>query len=211
MTRVENDAPERRRYDSPVRRQRAAETRDRIVGSAVELLHGTASWNWRAVTVRAVAERAGVNERTVYRHFENERLLRDAVLARIEAEVAVEPESFTLDNLPDSTIRIYDYVSSIPIRGGPPRDATVESITRRQRDGLRTAVVQAVPEWEARDQEVAAAMLDVLLSVTTYERLVVEWGLDPTDAVEGITWAMGLLEDAVRAGHRPGTPRKVES
>ena len=202
MTKVDPDVA-RRRYDSPVRRQRAAETRDRIVGAAVELLQGTASWNWRAVTVRAVAERAGVNARTVYRHFENERALRDAVLAQIEEEVDVEPESFTLDNLPDATARIYEYVSSIPLKGRPPTDATVESITRRQRDGLHTAVTQAVPEWDARDQTVAAAMLDILLSVTAYERLVVEWGLEPADAVAGITWAMDLVETAVREDRPP--------
>jgi len=202
MTKVDPEST-RRPYDSPVRRQRAAETRDRIVGAAVELLQGTASWNWGAVTVRSVAERAGVNERTVYRHFDHERALRDAVLARIEAEVDVEPESFTLDNLPEATARIYDYVSSIPLRGRPPRDATVESITRRQREGLQAAVTRAVPEWDAREQTVAAAMLDILLSVTAYERLVVEWGLEPSDAVAGITWAMDLVEEAVREGRRP--------
>lgn len=202
MTKVDPDTT-RRRYDSPVRRQRAAETGERIVGAAVELLHGTASWNWRAVTVRAVAERAGVNERTVYRHFENERALRDAVLARIEKEVAVEPEAFTLDNLPEATARIYEYVASFPLRGRAPRDATVESITRRQREGLRSAVVQAVPDWDEREQAVAAAMLDILLSVTSYERLVVEWGLEPDDAVAGISWAMDLVEAAIREGRRP--------
>ncbi len=203
MTQIHEETT-RRRYDSPVRRQRALETRDRIVAAGVEMLHGTASWNWRAVTVRSVAERAGVNERTVYRHFDNERALRDAVLARIEEEVAVEPESFTLDNLPEATARIYDYVSSFPIRGRPPLDATVESITRRQRDGLRSAVHQAVPEWDEREQLVAAAMLDILLSVTAYERLVVDWELEPADAVAGITWAMDLVEAAVREGRRPG-------
>ena len=33
-------APARRRYDSPVRRQRAAETRERILTAGAELLHG---------------------------------------------------------------------------------------------------------------------------------------------------------------------------
>jgi len=203
VTGVDADVATRRRYDSPVRRQRAAETRDRIVIAAVELLQGTASWNWRAVTVRAVAERAEVNERTVYRHFDNERALRDAVLARIEEEVDVEPESFTLDTLPEATARIYQYVSSIPLKGRPPADATVESITRRQREGLHAAVTRAVPDWDDRDQTVAAAMLDILLSVTAYERLVVEWGLQPVDAVAGIAWAMDLVETAVREGRRP--------
>src|SRR4029077_13587684 len=39
--------PTRRRYDSPIRRQRAAETRERIVVAGAELLHGFPIWNWR--------------------------------------------------------------------------------------------------------------------------------------------------------------------
>jgi AcrR family transcriptional regulator len=57
----------RRTYDSPVRRQRAAATRERILTSGAELLHGFPTWNWSELTVRAVAERAAVTERTVYR------------------------------------------------------------------------------------------------------------------------------------------------
>jgi AcrR family transcriptional regulator len=77
-------APARRRYDSPVRRERAAQTRERILAAGAELLHGFPIWNWGALTVPAVATRAGVTERTVYRYFANERALRDAVLGRLE-------------------------------------------------------------------------------------------------------------------------------
>src|SRR5262245_58672451 len=57
-----------RRYDSVVRRERAAQTRDRIVAAGSELAHEFASWDWKPLTFRAVADRAGVGERTVYRH-----------------------------------------------------------------------------------------------------------------------------------------------
>ena len=43
-------------------------------------------------------------------------------------------------------------------------------------------------------------MLDVLWAVVSYERLVVDWELDPKDAIRGITWVIGLVEDAVRGG-----------
>jgi hypothetical protein len=46
-------------------------------------------------------------------------------------------------------------------------------------------------------------MFDVLWSVGAYERLVVDWHLDPEQAVDGITWVIGLVEDAVREGRRP--------
>ena len=67
-------APARRRYDNTLRRERAA--RDpgaQIAAAGAELLRSSSIRDWRALTVRGVAERAGVNERTVYRHFANER------------------------------------------------------------------------------------------------------------------------------------------
>src|SRR3546814_2683945 len=68
---------ERRSYDSTLRRERAALTRDRIVAAGCELLQGSSIRDWRGLTIRAVAERAGVNARTVYRHLGNERGLQD--------------------------------------------------------------------------------------------------------------------------------------
>ena len=43
-------------------------------------------------------------------------------------------------------------------------------------------------------------MLDVLWSVASYERLVVDWELDAPDAVNGVTWAIGLVVDAIKSG-----------
>ena len=54
------------------------------------------------------------------------------------------------------------------------------------------------------DRAVAAAMLNALWRVDVYEHLAVDWNLDRDDAVGGITWVIGLIVDAVRAGRRPG-------
>ena len=44
---------ERRPYDSPVRRSRAAATRERIVAAGSELVHGFEAWDWDQLTYRA--------------------------------------------------------------------------------------------------------------------------------------------------------------
>ena len=49
----------------------------------------------------------------------------------------------------------------------------------------------------------AAAMFDVLWSVASYERLVVDWEIDHERAVQGIAWVIGLVEQAVRDGRGP--------
>src|SRR5919108_1196406 len=203
VERVTEPARQTRRYDSPVRRQRAAETRDRIIGAGAELLHESPVWNWGELTVRAVAERAGVTERTVYRHFATERDLRDAVLARLEDEAGVDLEGLRLEDVAAVTTRTFEYVSSFPLEPRTPSDATTAAASERLRAALLGAVAPATEGWPEGDRTLSAAALDVLWSMASYERLVAGWGLDPGDAVRAVTWAIGLIEDAIRHDHRP--------
>jgi AcrR family transcriptional regulator len=193
----------RRQYDSPLRRQRAAETRERIVAAGADILHHVPIWNWRALTARAVASRAGVNERTVYRHFQSERQLRDAVLARLEQEAGVDLEGMTLDRIQDVAARIFQFVSAFPIEPRTPLDASVAAANLRQRQALMGAVNPWTQDWPAVERTMAAGLLDVLWSVVSYERLVTDWGLEPGDAIRGISWLIGLVDEAVRDGRRP--------
>jgi AcrR family transcriptional regulator len=194
---------QRRRYDSPVRRQRTAETRERIIAAGADILHEFPVWNWRELTVRAVAERAQVNERTVYRHFATERDLRDAVLARLEDEAGVHLDDLGLDDLQEVTARVFRHVSSFPLEPRTPRDPTLMAANERLREALVAAVAPSTGEWPDADRIVAAAMLDVLWSVVAYERLVADWELDAKEAITGLTWVIGLVQDAIRNGHRP--------
>lgn len=194
---------ERRRYDSPLRRQQAAETRERIVAAGAELLHGFPIWNWRALTARAVAERAAVSERTVYRYFPSERELRDAVLALQEEEAGIDLEALTLGSLSDVAAQILQYASAFPLVPRTPRDPTVAAANVRQRAALLAAVAPDTEDWSERDRAIAAAMFDVLWSPVSFERLAMDWELDTADAIEGITWVIGLVADAIRRGRRP--------
>jgi len=198
----EPDRP-RRRYDSPLRRQRAAETRERIITAATELLHGFPIWNWGALMARAVAERAGVNERTVYRYFPNERALRDAVMAHMEEEAGINLQTLSLDGVQDVAARILEYVSTFPIEARTPRDPAVAAANARQRTALLTAVTQSARRWPLADRTILAAILDVLWSPVSFERLVSDWELDPNEAIIGITWTIGLIQRALSDGSRP--------
>src|ERR1035437_5698757 len=101
----------RRPYDITLRSERAAETRERIIVAGSDLLHGSSVRDWRALTIRAVAQRAGVNERTVYRHFGSERGLRDAVMHRIEEEAGIDLSVMQLDDIAAVTTSILEHVS----------------------------------------------------------------------------------------------------
>jgi AcrR family transcriptional regulator len=200
-------APARRRYDSTLRRERAAATRARIVTAGAELLRGSSIRDWRAVTMRAVAERAGVNERTVYRHFANERALRDAVMLQLQNDAGVDLEHMQLDDIADVTAHTLRFVSSYPMAPRPDLDPTLAATNRRRHDALLAAVTDGAPRWPQADRELAAAMFDALWAVDNYERLVGEWELDPEQAIRAMTWVIELVEEAVRDGRRP--PRRA--
>ncbi|HMQ25123.1 MAG TPA: helix-turn-helix domain-containing protein [Acidimicrobiales bacterium] len=195
--------PARRRYDSPLRREQANATRDRIVDAACELLAASSIRDWQGITVRAVAERAGVSERTVFRHFGNERGLRDATMRRLEAEAGIDLESLALADLPKVIGRVVEEIAAHPLEPRGPLDPTLSEVNRRQHAGLLAAVGAVAEDWPEEDRVVAAAVLDVLWGVATYERLAADWGLDTDRAVAGISWVAGLVEEAVRAGRRP--------
>ncbi len=199
------DPPARagRPYDGTLRRERAAETRERIIVAGSELLHRTSVRDWRRLTVRAVADRAGVNERTVYRYFGSERGLRDAVMHRHEEEAGIELADMQLEDIATVATQVLEHVSQYPREPRPPLDPTLSDANRRRREALLGAVAVTAERWPDAERSVAAAVFDVLWSVDSYERLVVDWQIEHKDAIEGIAWVIGLVEEAVREGRGP--------
>src|ERR1700754_3343408 len=178
MIMAESSTESRRRYDNRARLQKAAQTRERIVAAGSDLVRGFDSWNWRDLTFKAVAERAGVGERTVYRHFPTERHLHDAVMQRLEAEAGISYEDVDLDNLGEVTGRVFASLQRFSVRGSvdTPRDPTFVSVDARRRDALLRAVAASAPKWSDAEQRVTAGLLDVLWNLPTFVRLVGVWG-----------------------------------
>jgi AcrR family transcriptional regulator len=197
----------RRRYDGTRRKEQAAETHRRIVHAGVELLHGTHVRNWDALTIRAVAQRAGVNERTVYRHFGNERGLRDAVMGGMEAQAGVVLDGMRLEDVTKMATRIFEHVSSFPLGPGRSLDPTLSDANERQHVALREAVAAetADSEWSDDDRTMVAGVLDVLWSLGSYERLVRDWQLDPEKAITALSWVLQMVQTTVAEGRTPSS------
>jgi AcrR family transcriptional regulator len=195
-------ASTRRRYDSPLRRQRTDETRRRIVAGGAELAHSLPSGDWRGLTFRAVGERAGVSERTVHRHFATERELRAAVLQRLVEEAGVSLDRLGLGDFAGVAARVFAYLSSFAVSPAPKEPAFV-ALDHHRRNALLDAVAHAAPAWPDARCRMAAAVLDAFWNVATYERLVAGWGLDTPEVGQAITWAIGLIERAIREDRGP--------
>lgn len=195
----------RRSYDNSARRQKAAQTRERIVAGGSQLVHEFESWDWGGLTFKAVAERAGVGERTVYRHFPSERHLHDAVMQRLENEAGVSYEDVDLTNLGAVTARVFASLQRFSVRETfpTPSDSAFVSSDERRREALLRAVSEASPRMSSTERHSIAGLLDVLWSPAAYERLVSVWGLDGDDATRAIDWLMTEVVQAIGRGDSP--------
>ena len=195
----------RRRYDNRARAEKAAQTRERIVAAGSDLVHAFESWNWRDLTFRSVAERAGVGERTVYRHFPTERHLHDAVMQRLESEAGISYDDVDLDNLGEVTARVFASLQRFAVRESveTPRDPTFAGVDARRREALLRAVTASAPKLTEDEQRLAAGLLDVLWNLPSYERLVGVWGVDGSTATAAVNWLMAMVIEAVEKGDPP--------
>jgi len=193
----------RRRYNSPLRQQQAARTRESIIAAGVKLVHSYPAWDWTNLTALAVGERAGVSERTVQRHFPTERQLRDAILQGVYEESGIGLDELELGNFADITARMFGYLSSFAVAPQPVTDPTFESMDTLRRDALFGAVARATPDWTEQERENAAAVLDILWNYPPYERLMQAWGFDSGRAIGALTWVIKVLAKAIQDGHRP--------
>jgi AcrR family transcriptional regulator len=209
-SREHDSGPARRRYDSPLRRQQAADTRERILGAGSALVHGYPTWDWHELTFRAVAEEAGVSERTVYRHFGTEQELHRAVMRRLEEEAGITYEGLTMDELAAVAARVFASVSSFAVARRVEPPPFVEE-DRRRRAALLAAIDPPTGDWSGTEREMAAGILDVLWAVPAYERLTTSWGLAPPRAMAALGWAIDLVVEAIRADRRPPEPDPTTS
>jgi AcrR family transcriptional regulator len=123
-----------RKYDMKRRARRQEETRRRIVEATVEL-HKTVGM--ARTTISAIAEKAGVQRLTVYRHFPDERALFSACSGHWRAaNPPPDPASWTQVADPEERLRValsevYAYHRRTePMAANVIRDAQVHPLTR---------------------------------------------------------------------------------
>lgn len=204
--------PARRSYSSPLREAQARETRGR-------LLQAVARWLERdghaEFTLEAVAREAGVDRRTVFRHFAtrealleafwvwiNERLTPRTLPASLEELVAAPRATFARFDEEEGVIRASLHTPA----GRAMRLAAVEARRAAFREALREATRQASPA-ERRRLEAAA---HALYSASAWEAMRDYAGVTGREAGDAASWALGVLVDAVRDA-RPAAIRREET
>jgi AcrR family transcriptional regulator len=178
---TKNPAVARRPYRSPSREAAAALTRQRITDAAGRLFVGS---GYVATSVRAIAQAAGVAEKTVYLQFDT----KSAILKAVVDAAIVGPEP----DVPASRSRWFLEVLSQPRLDGKVELLAEGTSALHERTGPVFAVAR---EASCVDPEVAALwsrgkrrhLADMTLVAQSFD----EHGLIPTHLSVG--WATELL------------------
>jgi AcrR family transcriptional regulator len=196
------EGPLTRKYELKRRAGNVEDTRRRIVEAAVEL-HGTVGP--ARTTVSAIAERAGVQRQTYYRHFPDERELFVAC-SGLWAQRHALPDPSGLRAIPDGPSRLRAALTGLysfyeegeGMLANVFRDAAVHELTAetaRMRSAglgaLRAVLAEVVVP--AGGSPRVEALLDLALDFTTWQALVRRSGLTRDEAVELVVDLVGCV------------------
>lgn len=196
----------KRRYDNRKHRAKTANTRLRILSAGAELARESDAWAWPKLTFKAVAQRAGIAERTVYRYFPSESDLHGAVMSYLTEQVGVDYSAVTMDSLAATVAHIFETIGSFAAaKDGLPRStAAVRASGAERRQALLRAVKIDFSDEPANEQTALAATLDILWHPSSHALLTESWGMTSQQATRTITWAIDMFRFAavVHQAHR---------
>jgi AcrR family transcriptional regulator len=198
-----------------LRDEYAAMTRQRIIAAYVETLEDEIADD---TSMAAVARRAGIAERTIYRHFKSRAELMDAAGEWIEDNVFGYIPFSAPDELPAifrELCRRYDRHPQLAralalTRAGRSLRAQFRRRLIQQHRKAMAPLVRNLPAKQARQAEALAAYLNNTLAWNTLRE---DFGLSSSEIADAVEWATTtLLEDVRRrdaaAAPAGASPRK---
>ena len=191
-----------RPYDSPLRAEQAAMTRDRIIDAAVERLRDGDAGD---LAMQDVADDAGVSVRTVYRHFATRDDLLDGVVEAIGARLtaAAGPPPETADDYGDRAHEMVRAVLEIEpmyraLFATSAGRASHQRSAHHRRNDIRRAFDAELADLDERQAARFSALMHLVTSSNTVLFLRDYWGLDAEDAGHAVRWAVQVLTGAIR-------------
>lgn len=200
-----------RRYDSPVREERAKKTREALLDACEALL---LEGQVEEVTLPAVARRAGVTKPTAYSHFPDLDSLMAGFLDHVRGRIGMEHETLAAlapAELAAATRQNFARFESNARLLRRLMDSPSYERVRVGKKADRAGMVLAMwrTETSASDEELRARLgaLYLLVSPTSWRWLRETWGLSADDAAHAAAWAMGSLVSALGAAPTKTVPR----
>jgi AcrR family transcriptional regulator len=178
-----------------IREEYKERTRVRILDAALELV---AEAGEEPLTIAAVADRAGVTERTVYRHFDTRDALVRSLWRRMQQRIGTRGFPSSADDLADSPRRLFPVFDSQRglVRASlySPAGLEVRLSSNEDRQGSSLAGVRdALPSLDEKSLRRRAAVVQLLNSAYAWEVMHQFWGFDGEEAGEAASEALAVL------------------
>ena len=191
-------------YHSPLRQEQAAATRARIIQACLSIMEAG-----EELTYGAVAAAAGVQERTVYRHFpakaDLEAGLWDWILENLtHADFRARTEDELVAAMRGSFAGFDAGAPLIQAMLHSRQGLAVRTGQQPRREAMFRACADAtVPGAPAEIRTRVAAALQVLYSASAWEVLRSFWDMDATEAAATTELAIRAMLAGLRAAHAP--------
>ena len=186
----------------PLRAAQAGMTRARIEQALVELLQEEGGFE--RITFKSVAQRAGVTEMTVYRHYPTRDDLLRALWEQMNREMG--PNVHMPDSL--SSLRAqhqemyagFDRIAPQIIASltTPQGREMRTALNRQRRKAFRSIVREIAPDLEETQQLRAAGILQLLHSAYAWDSLREQWGMSGAEAGRATQWAIDIIIQSLR-------------
>lgn len=190
---------------TPLRDLYREETRTRIVDAAIAELRVS---ELEGLTMAGVAGRAGVTERTVFRHFTSRDALIAAVWPRMQARVRSTGLPHTADELIATPGRLFpafdkeEKLVRASAFSAAGREVRLASNEERQ-EAMRACVRDAFPDIEEPDLTRLAAVVQLIDSAYGWAVMREFWGVSGAEAGQAAAQALAVL-----LGRRPAGPAR---
>ena len=188
-----------RSYESPLRDAQAALTRERILMAAKDYLE---THDIETLTLRQLAERAGVSAPTVYAHFATVDDLVAAFFQWLKPRLGLQKPLPALDGLPELPAELFPkyeaygaLLRNLMNRPAFDRERKADTAERHGRwiEGVGRSLPRLTPEQRRR----GGLAISAFWTPTVWRWLVDTCGFTPKEAEQVAAWAIAALVDGL--------------
>ena len=190
-----------RPYRSAVREAQARETRERILASAAEWMQSDPGAEF---TLEAIAAHAGIERRTIHRHFQTKEGLIQEVWAWINARMMPSPLPTSLEELVEGPRQVFGNFDKEEglIRASlhtPAGRAMRMAAADARRTAFHEAIVRSAPNTSPADLRRFELVAHALFSAAAWETLRDYAEVSGIEAGEAASWALEVLSQSLRS------------
>lgn len=179
-------------YTSPLRDAQTNATRERILDAGLEVIREIG--NQEDITFKAIAEKAGVTEMTVYRHFPTRADLLQSLWTKMNSQIGIEmPDS--LEKLLSRNHQVFEGFDRMApqmlagIMSKEGRAVRLSQKEKRQSSYLKVAK-DINPKLAPKKRKQVAAIIQLLQSTYAWDSLRSNWDMTPKEISETVLLAL---------------------